>query len=384
MNQTKPTAQTLLTLALAFALPVTLPALSASDAAAQECSQDTDCASGDRCELYASMETCSVDDQGTVTCDETTEATVGVCYTPPTPCMSDAECNAFTECVFLEYDLPVITEGCDPQGNCPPPDATPEMTPEVTPSEGLCAPRFVSCQADSECPSDFRCELYTYEVGCAAPPALCVEGEECPEAEPVDCGDVEPVTEGTCVPNEIECESDAACPADWRCVQIEEGYCGGGTIEGSAGSASGAPEEDPVDSPDPRPAPPAEMGGAMGGAMGGESFMDPCVTTTRSLCVPEGWGAGSPYGAQASDARETGAVGGELASPETSPESPSVAEGGVEGAPAASNDVESGGCDAAGGRGTGRGTAHLTLLALALIALRALSRRSISRSISRS
>jgi hypothetical protein len=355
MNQTKTPLHTLLALTLAL----TLPALSLTEAMAQECTQDADCESGDICQLSGAVGACSVDDQGTVTCDEPAEPAVGFCYTPPPSCMSDAECGPFTECVFAEDDTSYSTElDCVADMTCPP-DEEPAAPEESAPSEGVCAPKQTSCEADSDCPSSFHCETYTYEVGCVAPAAPCAEGEECPEPAPVECDEMEAVTQGVCLPNEIECDSDAACPADWRCVELEEVSCSSGGSVGSSGSSEGgAPEADPVERP---------AGGAEAEALPPIDDTS-CVSEARSLCVPSGWESGVGFGAGAVYAQGSergGPVSEETTGGELNAGSDAAAASG-------SGSVESGGCDAAGGRGT----SHLTLLALALIALRALVRRS--------
>jgi len=358
MTQHKtPSAQRLLTLALAL----TLPALSAAHAAAQECAQDADCASGDRCEFVVSRGACGVDDQGTVTCEEPDETPLGFCYTPPTPCMSDAECGPFTECLLglIGGDVTVSVDCAEGDEGC---GALEAPAPEAPPAEGYCAPRQTSCAANSDCPSDFHCEIFTYEVGCARPAAPCAEGEDCPEQPPVDdCADLEPVTEGICLPNEIDCAGGAACPADWRCVEIESVSCSGGAIEGGA----------PRDSA-PQPSE-GGAGSAEGGAPEAPLPTEECVSATRSLCVPEGWEQGVGFANAPGGVESQGALGDLAGQPGEAFES-------EEGTPRASgardanaaSDVEEGGCDAAGGRGA----SHLSLIALALAGLAALRRRA--------
>ncbi len=369
MNTHKtPSSQRLLALALALALP----ALGAASAAAQECMLDSDCASGDRCELSASTGACMVDEQGNVSCVED-EAVIGFCYTPPTPCMSDAECGPFSECQFASFGstAPAIAVDCADETDCAPVEM--ELPPPMEPTEGFCGPRVISCDADADCPSSFHCEVSTYEVGCARPAIAmdCPENEPCPEPTDVidDCGDTEPVTEGYCLPNELDCDSDAACPADWRCVQLEEYSCAGGGST-SSGVAVGAPEPAPVD---PAEAPAdviAPEGGAEAGSGSVPNMMpieEPdCVVTSRSLCVPEGWEGGVSFGAASSSSSTSAPGRAEI----TTAADPSAPDGAA--VNPSSNSVESGGCDVAGGRGA----AHLLLIAFALIGLRLLSRRA--------
>ena len=362
MNTHKtPSSQRLLALALALALP----ALGAASAAAQECMLDSDCASGDRCELSASTGACTVDEQGNISCVED-EAVIGFCYTPPTPCMSDAECGPFSECQFASFGstAPAIAVDCADETDCAPVQM--ELPPLMEPTEGFCGPRVISCDADADCPSSFHCEVNTYYTGCTRPAISegCPEGEPCSEPTDVidDCGDMEPVTEGYCLPNELDCDSDAACPADWRCMQLEEYSCAGGdgirmSMDPDPAPAGQEPESIEMTLPE---------GGAEGGSGDVPELQEPeCVLTARSLCVPEGWESGVSFDAASNQGGLINQEGGDGGSTGvTVPSEPSAAS--------SSSDVESGGCDVAGGRGA----AHLLLIAFALIGLRLLSRRA--------
>jgi hypothetical protein len=225
----------------------------------------------------------------------------------------------------------------------PPPEDI-EPTPE--PAEMMCVFVATGCEADSDCAENFHCEINTYVVDCAQPPVFCDEEGDCPEPEPVDCGEEEEITEGFCEPDEIECDDSNACPSDWSCRQVSEWICDGEDIEDIAVDE---PAPEPEEASDPMPAPPE---GEEGDALIPEE--DPCEELVRSICVPAGFG---PQGGGQS--AETGLIepadddttpsgnGSEPGEPrEVSEEVPTNSE---DDTGSANADIEEGGCDARGG-----------------------------------
>ena len=180
---------------------------------------------------------------------------------PPTPDEAEAEAETETE-----------TES----------NEAPESDQLIAPEEEesmMCVYIPTQCETDSDCSDDFHCETHSYAVDCAVP-VICEQSEEegednaldenCYPAEPdVDCGEEE-VTEGFCEPNEIECDSDDACPTDWRCQEVVDIACDEPSITTSSAREperdEGEPEADEVAPREP----------------------EDCAETTRSMCVPVG------------------------------------------------------------------------------------------------
>ena len=231
-----------------------------------DCTQDSDCADGEICESNPiSSAECFIDENGEEICtEEEMIETIGYCTDAPINCVQDSDCPSHLRCEGLEGvtsspgdpgEPPPPSPDQDGDGFAPDPDADQiEEEPEDVPA--MCVYIPAECETDDDCGENFHCETYTYEVGCTMPvPVECEEGEDCPPVEDFDeddCGEEE-FSEGFCEPNEIECDSDEACPADWRCREMTELVCdgenddisiGGEPREGSGAFADDAEPED--------------------------------------------------------------------------------------------------------------------------------------------
>jgi hypothetical protein len=273
----------LVTHPLLWAVTVLSPTL-----AAAECTQDSDCAPHQRCELQEGFSTggCYITEEGEEICEEEVVESISFCVEAPIPCNIDSDCPSHLRCGSPEAPTGTIevapVEPAD--SDAPPPDMeTAEVPDELPPEIDMVEPEdegmmcvFVpeGCEVDSDCADHFRCEVFAYG-DCYFPEIEC-DGEDCPPVAEPDCGEV--ATEGYCVPQEIECDQDNACPTDWHCTQLSEFACG----EGSIGEVEPAPA--PVPDPDSREMAPDEMA---------EELVEapvPCEEIVRSLCVPVGFG----------------------------------------------------------------------------------------------
>ena len=328
-----------------------------------ECTSDTDCGSGEYCEIYGEeVATCSIDSEGNEVCDEIDEQEVlGFCEERPIECTENSDCPSYLICARQgnvtvasdaddsNHDEDIPPEGVEESSDREARPASDELSaPEMTdPGDqpdgpGMCIFVPAECETDNDCAMHFHCEIYEVGVSCGAVPEYdCPEGEDCPEIEPVDCGDVDSST-GLCLPDEIECDSDNACPSDWRCQEIVESSCSGIEV---------APIEEMADSSD------SDSSDSDSSSEGAPEMTetepqaqrlveDMCEETTRSLCVPRGLGAGHSSvatGSGIAEDRTTNNQGGENGGAlnteeETDDENSSDASNNA--------DVEEGGCQA--------------------------------------
>jgi uncharacterized protein (TIGR03382 family) len=135
------------------------------------------------------------------------------------------------------------------------------------------------CQVDDDCGENFRCESIGHSIGCASPEEICPEGEECEPIESIDCEEEEFV-ESFCVPEEIECDSDDACPADWSCQEFTDYIC----------DAIPVPVDDPEGSEE----------------IPEEDWEGSCTEETESFCVPAGFYLGGEVEATTTVSSEDG------------------------------------------------------------------------------
>lgn len=293
-----PTSQTTrsvwITHPLLWAAALITPNLASAES---ECAQDSDCQPHERCESVGTAVggTCSLDENGEEVCTEDVEEVVSFCVEAPILCETNSDCPSHLRC-GSPRNTPTPTEVAEPADReestepSPPEMSVPEEMevpdadlPPPEEEEMMCLFVPVECEADSDCAENFRCEQFSIEPDCAfiAAPVECDE-EGCPDPviEP-ECDQVEEVTEGICVPEEIECDQGQACPADWHCqdiitVQCEDGGTDDIAVEAPEDDPQGADREADTDEPieDPSLAP------------------TPCEEQIRSLCVPVGFGDG--------------------------------------------------------------------------------------------
>ncbi len=199
-------------------------------------------------------------------------------------CGPDLVCKGFemTECGELEP-----TRACPPEGPCDEdPMPMPEPEPCETVTESYCVPVYIGpCELDGDCGPGFDC--VDQEIcGCTGgggTDEVCVCGPDdgdcvcdpapSPEEEPTepDCF-CEPSGGAWCQPQEIPCDTDNDCLADWSC---DSPY--GTTTCISSSTTSRDTDEDGGAEPgiDAAPLPPEE---------------DPCVTEeVQTFCLPPGW-----------------------------------------------------------------------------------------------
>jgi len=232
---------------------------------ADGCAADADCAQGQICQKGMVVDPCSVppsDGSGedVPACNsEPHESETGYCYTPPTPCESDADCGEYLSCAAsADTGCAVSSDG---SMSCP----------EADEPVKYCSIGSTSCTTDDECPREFECvEL----MNCLL--------YACAEDTP-DCPDpCTPSGEKQCQPKQIECAETADCPSDWSCVGNYVESCSGG-------SGSSTPGTEPGTEPAADDAP------ATGGAATGGPVTDPPdeVTCTREpaagVCQPNAW-----------------------------------------------------------------------------------------------
>ena len=310
---------------------------------ASECTSDADCLEEEYCELLeVSLSPCFIDEDGNENCGNDTEENVeemGFCEERAIECEANSDCPSHLTCVF-QGSIREANDGGSSSAFGPddtdedrlsPEESTEEAPePEQRPVEedpveeepvdegGMCLFIADSCEADNDCAMNFHCEVSRYSVGCAEPAFPdCAEDEDC-QPEPVECEDEE-ISEGSCMPNEIECDNDAACPTDWRCREHIEVTCG---TEDRAVSTSSSDSSEPRSEEDRDRQVPEE---------------NPCEEITRSLCMPIGLGGSSGYVA--------------LETATTNDTTPSTEEGNEDTVPNDSDgstnaDVEEGGCSA--------------------------------------
>ncbi|MEO1273735.1 MAG: hypothetical protein AAFX99_37135, partial [Myxococcota bacterium] len=166
--------------------------------------------------------------------------------------------------------------------------------------EGYCEFVPSSCTSDADCDEGFACELYDVGGTCVG---MCDEDGNCEEI----CDEPEVPTEGSCYPQQIDCEADTDCPSEWSCHTFTGEACsgGGGSVGGGCACPDCEPGQDcpPCDCEEPMPEPIEE---------------EECTEYTENYCLPPGWdawvdssiGGGGGFD-EATDGAATPNVGGE-------------------------------------------------------------------------
>ena len=364
------------------------------NAYAMECSSDADCGEGEYCEQIPvpSAAPCFIDEDGEEVCEEELideEEVLGFCEERPIECMEDSDCPSHLSCGWAaEPASGSSSSGSSGFAPAPPemegeampdqedegvsaedlPPETDEPNPEPEDESMMCVFVPVECESDNDCAMNFHCETSTISVGCAAPEVICEEGEDCVEVEPVDC-DEEEYTESLCVPNEIECDNDEACPSDWRCRELVEFSCDSDDI-----TVSTPDSDESTDSAERRvPAPEEDSEEAVEVDLPENN----CEETVRSLCVPAGLHGGyvSARGElsnnNTNENEESGPSDNETGSSNgngQNEEEESASEPSTEGNNSSNNDTveDEGGCDAQ----SNQQSSWMLIFALAALAFR--------------
>jgi hypothetical protein len=167
-----------------------------TNAVAQDCTANTDCAEGQVCELDG-------DPGANIPCAEGADCPAapvdagvptGYCTWPPMLCAADADCLEGLTCEL--NDAP-----CAPGETC------------EAATQGECERDEIDCATDADCAEHWEC-LATTSERCET--SVCVEGQDCGAAQN-SCTTEE---SRQCFPKRVDCESDADCEGEWRCVMF--------------------------------------------------------------------------------------------------------------------------------------------------------------------
>lgn len=321
-----------------------------------ECGSDADCEHGYECQVTA-VSGCAA--PAAPPCDpdgdcvapepidcETQEWTSCV---PASGCAEDGDCAEGMVCVSSQ-SMTCSDVACSPDGECPEPACETETYSQCT------QPWNAPCEVAADCGEGFDCVYYeecscsgaeadpaspTPDPGAAPEPASDADAAEAAPANPAtpvaplpldpncECRQSET---GSCQLQEVECEADSDCPAEWTCQPVYTDASGGGTSgEAPAGEPDVAPGSDqrmppdedliapveplpPADDSsgeDPKEPPPSQDGGAS---------PPPPDAPTRSLCMPPGYYGSPPTaGETPTSGGDTGGQSGEETDPATPP-----------------------------------------------------------------
>lgn len=240
-----------LTASAALLLALVVPAR----ALANDCASSADCDQGFECREVGSSGCAQPACPPDSVCPEPEPCEVRIqmeCM--PAQCTSDTECGEGMVC--HEWTQGCTTSDCacsrdEPSCTCPEP-----VCDDTTVS--YCTPKYVlPCTAAADCGAGFTCEE---QQRCSCSGSSSSGSEPTPDAarplppdgaaplppdsEPDSDCSCEPSGQFACVPQDIECDSDSACPAGWTCQ--EQGVA---TDPGCAGpdcAAAPLPEPTPA------------------------------------------------------------------------------------------------------------------------------------------
>lgn len=248
--------------ALLLALVVT------GHAQANDCTSSSDCDKGFQCQDVGGVDCTAPACAPGESCPEPEPcATRAQMECVPAQCTSDAQCGDGMVCHAYTQSCPTVDCACSSDQ----PDCQCDIAPCDPQTLSYCTPRYaLPCTVAADCGTGFSCQELE-SCGCSgssgsgAEPAPAEAKPLPPDADsdaappagdplPPECS-CEPSGQSACVPQEIECGSDAACPAGWTCQQDPNT----GTSSGCAGDGCGA-------APAPEPLP------------------------TRTLCFPKYYG----------------------------------------------------------------------------------------------
>lgn len=225
----------------AFAAPVLLlssfaHAVLAPDASAT-CGDGAACGYGFECVVVgtsscAPTPPCAPDSN----CPEPEPCTATEVYgCAPAHCAQDTDCANGMVCHAWEQPCVSTDCACPPGEKC---DCGAPVSCEPSTAQ-LCTPRYLlPCQTAADCGAGFTCEeaqsctcagsggKTPAGSGSGAAPQPPSDGEADPAPTPPDCA-CEPSGVKECVPQEVTCESDAACPAGWTCEAGDVASCDG-------------------------------------------------------------------------------------------------------------------------------------------------------------
>lgn len=175
-------------------------------------------------------------------------------------CTQDTDCASGSWCVFdggeaTKPGVPVSDPACPPDD----PNCASEPPVDVEPTKGTCEPLPKGfCVEDSDCSPGLECEIGTVGTDCAEPAPAPIDGggapEDAPIAPPSDCvPSEEPAPYGYCTLPTTVCTNDSMCLPGLTCVEPQSG----GSSPGAAPACDpGGACDDPVEQePAPQPEP---------------------------------------------------------------------------------------------------------------------------------
>jgi eight-cysteine-cluster-containing protein len=168
------------------------------------------------CPLCRCVEECQTDEDCRLSwSDQIARCVDGQCIYEELACDSDSECP---EGFICEIVCAGGGASCDPDNSdCRPDDTCDSSTGECSdwaPQEcfGRCMPMpEPGCQSDADCPPGHVCLMECHTFDCNPTTG------ECPSDCDSSTGECPAFCEGRCVPEAVECQSDADCPEGFVC-----------------------------------------------------------------------------------------------------------------------------------------------------------------------
>lgn len=224
-----------------LAVLVLMLGIPATAFAESECASDADCPDGYGC--VVAMCACAGCPEDVPDCPPCECGEEGMCVAMdtgddgfdnvvlPSECEVDSDCPMDFKCQEMEVGCatpacpPCETYACEEGQECPVPECEPcdPMPAECTDSTiKACVYTPTECEQNSDCPADYRCEVYsTGGMQCTDCACACPAEGECPPCDcESSCEEIPGEEYGICVPEEKECALDSDCPDGWSCEII--------------------------------------------------------------------------------------------------------------------------------------------------------------------
>lgn len=198
------------------------------EAFAQTLCEDDTCEPGYECRtgLVDCGGACEVAPDGSVSCEPAPCEAEPYVYCARAACDTDADCGDEMVCHTYEESVCPGSSACRPGEDCE------EYEEDCAQSEySQCAyPHELPCDTDSQCGDGYECVASQICWCSGSSPAEPTDpasdppvpiGPDGTSSDP-DCG-CEPTGTNHCQIQEIECTSDADCPAQWSCIESPQG-----------------------------------------------------------------------------------------------------------------------------------------------------------------